>query len=546
VTRRIGEVAVAVALVAVVGWPALATAIESVRDEMSDVGAIPIASGTFASLRPVRLAWETIKLVALTEGIALPLGIAAGLIVFRTNAWGRRALLLLLGMALFVPMPLHALGWLGSFGNMGRSQAIGTGPILFGLPGAAFVHAMAALPWVAIVSGMGFRTVERELEESALMDRSAPWVMLRITLRRSLGAIAGAALAVAVLTAGDMTITDLLQVRTFAEESYIRSQLGLGQGASAAVVSLPMLIVLGLLIGWAARAILKAEPERLPSAEVAAPPFKLGAWRIPVGLASWTIASVLVGLPLYGLIWRSGRVGRPLRWSVSGLRGTLSAAWVDLTAATAPGPFLATLDSRPLVGTLIWASCAAFATVAIAWPLAWLARDSRGWRFVAGLSAAVALSAPGPVAGVALKLAYLMVPPIHDTPAILVLAYVLRTFPYALLILWPAVRGIAPEHLESAEVDGLSPWMRAWRIGLPMTRAAIVAAWVAAMVLALGELPAAYFVAPPGHDPLARVIWGMLHTGVESHLAGIGLILVGGVALVGVVAALAMGRAFRL
>src|SRR3712207_8331758 len=52
-------------------------------------------------------------------------------------------------------------------------------PILTGLPGAAFVHAMAALPWVAIVSGLGMRTVERSLEEAALMDLPAWRVMLR-------------------------------------------------------------------------------------------------------------------------------------------------------------------------------------------------------------------------------------------------------------------------------------------------------------------------------------------------------------------------------
>ena len=54
--------------------------------------------------------------------------------------------------------------------------------------------------------------------------------LLRVTLRRALGAIAAAALAVAVLTAGDMTVTDLLQVRTYAEEAYLQYSLGRGPG----------------------------------------------------------------------------------------------------------------------------------------------------------------------------------------------------------------------------------------------------------------------------------------------------------------------------
>ena len=80
----------------------------------------------------MRLAIETLKLVALTELIALPLGISAGFIVFRTDAWGRRPLLGLLALAAFVPVPLHATAWLGALGNAGRMQAIGVRPILVG------------------------------------------------------------------------------------------------------------------------------------------------------------------------------------------------------------------------------------------------------------------------------------------------------------------------------------------------------------------------------------------------------------------------------
>ena len=81
--------------------------------------------------------------------------------------------------------------------------------------------------------------VEPELEESALLDYGPGRVLLRVTLRRGVGAIAAAALAVAVLTAGDMTVTDLLQIRTYAEEAYLQYSLGRGPGG-AALVALPL------------------------------------------------------------------------------------------------------------------------------------------------------------------------------------------------------------------------------------------------------------------------------------------------------------------
>jgi iron(III) transport system permease protein len=46
-----------------------------------------------------------------------------------------------------------------------------------------------------------------------------------------------------------------------------------------------------------------------------------------------------------------------------------------------------------------------------------------------------------------------------------------------------------------------------------------------AFVLAFGELPATNIVSPPAVQTLPIFVWRLLHTGVESHLAGVGLIL---------------------
>ncbi len=339
--RRLGEFATALGLIAVVGWPVVALGWRAVLD-LGETG-----GGGVASARPLVLALETAKLVGLTEAMALPLGVGLGWLLFRTNLWGRRLLVFLMGVALLVPMPLLAVAWLGSYGNAGRLQALGGAPILVGMGGAAFIHAMASLPWVVFLAGVGLRTVEPELEESALMDWPAWRVFLGVTLRRSVGAIAGAAVAVAVLTAGDMTVTDLLQVRTYAEESYLQAQLGLGQGAAGLRVTLPMLFVLGGGIIWAARALLRADPSRLPTAEARVRVWSLGAWRFPLGILVLAVVGNAIALPLYGLGWRAGFVGAERRWSIGGFFGSIRAAWPDLIASTAPGPWYLTLDSRP-------------------------------------------------------------------------------------------------------------------------------------------------------------------------------------------------------
>ena len=143
-----------------------------------------------------------------------------------------------MAVAAFVPLPLHATAWLGAFGNVGRAQAFGVRPFLVGR-----FAPLSCMPW-RLCLGLC------SLWESAWRRSSLSWksrlcsrllpgaVLVWVTLRRAIGAIAAAGLAVAVLTSGDMTVTDLLQVRTYAEEAFLQYTLGRGPG-EAAFVTLP-------------------------------------------------------------------------------------------------------------------------------------------------------------------------------------------------------------------------------------------------------------------------------------------------------------------
>ena len=541
---RRAEVVLALALIALLGWPVLTTTLAAWDQSGQGTGAGAGLIGPESPeseargvRRPLGLAFETARLVLATEAIALPIGWPLALVLFRTDVWGRRSMLALMALAAFVPMPLHATVWLGAFGNAGRMQVLGVRPLLVGWPGAAFVHAMAAIPWIVLLAGVGLRTVEPELEEAALLDLPTWRVLMGITVRRSVGALAGAALAVAVLTAGDMTVTDLLQVRTYAEEAYVQFQIG-QRPDSASAVALPSLVVLGGLVVLTARALLRADPARLALAATRGKVWHLGRWRIPLGIAVAVSAGNLVALPLSGLVWRAGRVGgeaalgRAPHWSWAGLVGTLRFA-----AAEATGP---------LIESVTWAAVAATATVGLAWALAWVGRRPGLWRWVVAACVATTLAAPGPVAGMALVRAYRSLPVVYDSPAVLVLAALLRTLPYALLVLWPAVRAIPPVYLEAAALDGCDPRQQIQWVALPLTKAAVVAAWGVVFVLGLGELPATNLVCPPGTTPIAVVVWSLLHTGVESHLAGVALVMLLAIAAAGLVTVGMLGRVGRL
>jgi iron(III) transport system permease protein len=189
------------------------------------------------------------------------------------------------------------------------------------------------------------------------------------------------------------------------------------------------------------------------------------------------------------------------------------------------------LMPSPLFSSIVWGAIAATCVTILAWLMAWKARRSEIWQAVVGTCVALTLAAPGPIAGMALQLAYRDAAIVerrslvYDTPVIVVLALIVRTLPYAVLILWPSLRAVPTAFLEGARVDGYSPLGVAWRVAIPLTRGAIATTWGVAFVLAFGELPATNIVCPPAVQTLPIFVWRLLHTGVESHLAGVGLIL---------------------
>src|SRR4051794_29337612 len=69
--------------------------------------------------RLLLLLGNTLLLVAGTVAVALPLGTAAAVLLYRTDLPGRRALRLLTLAALFVPLAVQASAWQAALGSGG-------------------------------------------------------------------------------------------------------------------------------------------------------------------------------------------------------------------------------------------------------------------------------------------------------------------------------------------------------------------------------------------------------------------------------------------
>lgn len=473
----------------------------------------------------------TLLLVLGTLALAMPLGIACAVLLYRTDLPYRRLCRSAMVLTLFVPLPLFTSGWQTVLGAGGwlplpiwsGSAAVWT-PWGQGIGSAIWIHAAAALPWIVLFVGLGLSWVERELEEDARMFLSPGQVLWRVTLPRAGAAVAAAALWVSLQTATEITVTDVMQVRTFAEEVYTQIVGGpeLEEGlARAAAASLPLLLLTGVLVVGMARWWERRIPASrgADAAPLPLPPlFSLGRWRWPLAALTALVAGILLALPLASLVWRAGLTGAPPEWSAATVLRYL------LLACKPP-------DGRMLRDSLLLAAIAGLLVAGLALTTCWGARGSHWFRNGVLILLATAWAMPGPLLGLGLKtiIAHLLdltesrwlAQVLYHGPSALPLLWVdiIRFFPFAVVLLWPMVRLIPAELLDAAQVDGATPTQELRFIVWPLLRTASARAALAVAVLALGELSAGKLVATPGMPSYATDIFTQMHYGVTNELA---------------------------
>ncbi len=478
--------------------------------------------------RLLDLATNSVLLVAGVLLLTLPPGVALSFLLYRTDLPGRKTLRFLILLTLFVPLPLLVSGWMavdswsGTFG-------------LSGLSAAVILHSLASLPWVVLLTGLGLGWVERSLEEDALTAAHPARVLFRVTLPRARLAIAASALWLAVQTSSEIGITNLFQVRTYAEEVYtqlVRPDTSSAEWSAdlltgrAVAVALPSLLLAALVVLVGVR----RGQTRLPPLDAATIPlvFRLGRIRSLMTLFAFVIVCGLIAIPMAGLFWKAGLSGSPLRWSPEAMRDQFDASFRTGAASIAQ--------------SLLLSGWVGVQTALLALLACWLARDSRPFRILAGSMVVLAFALPGPIVGLGMKqtITHLMnltdsemvARALYHGPSLLPVAWVqsVRLFPMAMVLLWPVVRLLPRNLLESARLEGATPVQELRRIVFPLVFRSWLLAVVVVGALSLGEISASKLVSTPGSYPFAVKLFADLHFGVGGDLAARCLLLLAAVA----------------
>lgn len=484
------------------------------------------------------LAVNTFGIAAGAVCVAVPVGGLTALALERVAFPGVGLMRGLMIGGLFVPLPVYAVAWQIVLGGWVPPLALEPGRVAWrpwseGLAPATWVHAMAGVPWVVWIVSAGLRTADRGLEEDALLTGGPGRVFRRVLVPRAALASAAASGWVAVQAVTEIPVTDAMMVRTFAEEVYTQLVSASDAVAGAVAVAAPVWAAAVLVGGWLAWAT--ARTFDIPPSEVGrAAELKLNpATQLLAG--GWVVAVLagVVGLPVAALVWKAGGGGTTAGWDPGYLTRELS--------------IVVRTDGLILFASFGTALATGAVAAGAAWVACWLADPSRGLTAVLFVFCVALAVAPGPLVGLGLKEAIRVLveleaqtfarlelapafPPLrsalYDQPSPIPAAWaaVVRLFPLAVVVIWPAVRAIPRPLLDAVALDGLGP-LAVWRlVRIPLTGTAAVRAALAVAALALGEVSAGKLVNPPFRTAYVFRLFDQMHYGAEATVAALCLL----------------------
>ena len=496
-TKRFPLAAVAVALLLawIVGYPLLMTLVEALGGSSGGVGwTLEHFRQFFARPDEWIALWRSLWISAASVGLAALVGVPLAFLFERTEFPGRRFLGAVAALPVALPPLVGVIAFLFLYGESGLVSRVvqsvlglAQPPWRLAGPGAILlVHAYSMYVYFYLFTRAGLARLDAALlEAAASLGAGRARTLFRVTLPVLRPALVSAALLTFMTSLASFSAPYLFggSFRVMTTQ-IVASKLN-GEVAMAQVeaVMLAALAILGL---WALRRTDRAAgatgvrgvaPARR---ELRSPLARLGT-----GALGWLLAAVLL-LPHAMLLLIS--LVPPFTWTTEWIPPVLQLSnWAAL--------FSQPEKLRPVLNSLWMAAASTAAALALGFLAARLSVVRKG--FLSGsLEWLIALpwAIPGTVFAVALATTFGVSQPwlgrfvLIGTPAILPLAYLVRSLPLTGRGSIAGLRALDPALEEAAASLGADRWRRLWRVVVPMLRPALAAGAGLAFITALGDL----------------------------------------------------------
>jgi iron(III) transport system permease protein len=450
---------------ALMAVPVAAVAIQAVS-----VGATEAAKVLHRPLLPTLLV-HTVQLTVLVGIGCAVVGIGAAWAVERTDLPGRKVFRLLLVLPLAVPEFVAGFGWLSIF------------PAVQGLKGATRVSVFTRYPWVYLPVAASLRNTDPASDDVARTLGVGPVSrFFRVTLPSIRFALLGGVLIVSLYLLAEYGAFSILRFQTFATAIFTEYSLRFN-GQTASLFSLLLcLLGVGLLLGeYRLRG--RARRVRSGAGGRAAAPVRLGKGAPVAVLAVGLVVLLGLGVPVGSIVY----------WMVRNPATTLPTASV----------LSATLQ------TLWLAGIAAVVTTVLALPVALLTvRHPGRLSDVVERSSYLVRALPGIAIGLTfVTIAVQHFPAIYQSVLLLEAAYVVLSFPLALVAVRAALTRVPAVLENTARTLGSGPRSVLWRVTLPLIAPGLGAAAALVWLAATTELTATLLLRPTGMQTLATRFW---------------------------------------
>ena len=469
----------------------------------------------------------------MTTVLAMIIGASAAIAVGRTDVPGARFFGELLLWPLYLSQLVMAFGFSIMYGpsgylTLGLQAAVGAAPWnLYTLAGMAVVAAICEAPLTFLYCLNSTRMADPALEDAARISGAGSirtlWAVTLPLMRPALvySAILNFTLALELLSVplifGGPVGIHFLSTFLY-DEGVGASNPNYGLVGAAAVALLAIVTFLvwmqGKLLSNIGRVVTvrgkASRPRRFP----------LGWLRWPVALLLALYVALGVLAPLAGLALRA----------VTSFLTPLVPVW-DLWTAD----HLRMIVSSPTYIRSITNSLGiaffggALATLLVALVAIITQRSSfrhaRALEFVALYPRAV----PGLVAGLGFLWAMIVFPffgALHNTIAILVLAFTMRDLPTGLGAVSPALLQISPELDRAARVSGADWWTTSWAVLMRLLKPALFSAFAVLFISFFKDYATAVFLFAPGSEVIGTTLLSFWIQGDAGPVAALALLQV--------------------
>lgn len=502
------------------------------------------------------LLWNSAVVTVASTTISLILGSLCGWLLGWTQVRGRTFWVALLLTWATTPLILQIsawdalwgrLSWLGALGHVNYTRWFD------GLLAIIWIHGFANLPWVALLFYFSRQWVSGDLEQYALTRSGLYRTMLRCSFPRLLTLFVLSALVVGLRVFEQFEVTDVYQVRTWAEIWYLGFSLGEFDQWDGL---LPSVEQLTRIVGSPfPNAVANQAPVAPPTPPAADPAFwpvlftpvlllagvvclfygtfanylnlrddseQYSLARLP--LPGKSVATILVGclgipvlIQVGNLLIRAGMRARPgdqgpeLVWSLDSFREMAGYTLVDYWDAA--------------IWSYLIGFCSALLISVVSFLLLWTFRKRNVGNAVLLIVGITALAVPSPLLSLTIYrwINLSEITWIRELAAtsILspVLALLIKNFGLGVLIWRTILAREAAQREAFLALQPLGAFYRLWHFGIRRHAGTIVAMILFLTLLAAGDLATTFATVPPGMDTFPRRILGDLHAGAGAQVA---------------------------